>query len=191
MGSDAPVETPKGQLKGLCCGVVGLLVLAVALGIGPPFLALSVMGYQKGHKAPVERCRSNLRQLTVAMDMYVDDCDDVYPPHARWPVRLEPYTRVTELYECPSVRWPPRRVDYAYADFLGGALKADVPDPVETYMFWDADARAEAVFRHHGGLNVAYVDGHVKLRSGTGPWGITLLNMRHEVEATRKARESR
>ena len=51
-------------------------------------------------------CLNNLRQLSLASQMYVGDCQGLYPPHVstvRWPDRFyDDYGRNVKLLLCPS-----------------------------------------------------------------------------------------
>src|SRR6266705_2061517 len=51
-------------------------------------------------------CLNNLRQLSLSSQMYVGDCQGLYPPHlstVRWPDRFyEYYARNIKLLLCPS-----------------------------------------------------------------------------------------
>jgi prepilin-type N-terminal cleavage/methylation domain-containing protein len=50
-------------------------------------------------------CASDIRQLGLALRMYVDDSDGRYPPRdtsKRWPSRLEDYFHTVKVLRCPS-----------------------------------------------------------------------------------------
>lgn len=68
-------------------------------------------------KARQASCLSNLKQLGTALQMYVQDYDEMTPPHTddeptppppynwRWdslPLRLLPYVKNYQIYRCPS-----------------------------------------------------------------------------------------
>ncbi|MGI5816979.1 MAG: DUF1559 domain-containing protein [Armatimonadota bacterium] len=68
-------------------------------------------------KARQTSCLSNLKQLGTALQMYVQDHDEMTPPHTddepdpppaynwRWdgfPLRLQPYIKNYQIYRCPS-----------------------------------------------------------------------------------------
>jgi prepilin-type N-terminal cleavage/methylation domain-containing protein/prepilin-type processing-associated H-X9-DG protein len=119
--------------------VIALMVILAAL-IFPVFA-------QARESARKTRCISNLRQLSQAMMLYVQDYDETFPrdvtrcsdgptqdPCSRWnpgrriEARLSPYVRNSEVFGCPSattplVRWDPARAvctwdDWGYPDFL-------------------------------------------------------------------------
>ena len=58
------------------------------------------------------KCANNLKQIELALKMYADDNDGLYPPrtnHWRWPTLLLEYYRTTNLLLCPTdlLRGPP------------------------------------------------------------------------------------
>ncbi|MFO8078894.1 MAG: DUF1559 domain-containing protein [Armatimonadota bacterium] len=67
-------------------------------------------------KARQTSCLSNLKQLGTALQMYVQDWDEITPPHTdddpgglpyNWrydsfPLRLHPYVKNYQIYRCPS-----------------------------------------------------------------------------------------
>jgi prepilin-type N-terminal cleavage/methylation domain-containing protein/prepilin-type processing-associated H-X9-DG protein len=59
------------------------------------------------------KCANNLRQIELALRMYADDNDGLYPPRTnawRWPTLLQDYYRTTNLLICPTdlMRGPPQ-----------------------------------------------------------------------------------
>ncbi len=103
--------------------VAVITILAVLL---TPVLA------QAREKARQARCMSNLRQIAVAMALYVDDNAETYPrdvtrcsdgpasdpcsqwnPHQRLEARLQPYLKDTAVFACPSATTPPAVWDAA------------------------------------------------------------------------------
>jgi prepilin-type N-terminal cleavage/methylation domain-containing protein/prepilin-type processing-associated H-X9-DG protein len=62
-------------------------------------------------KARESACASNLRQLHLAMEMYLQDHDEVFPvsyvaavagPYLSWREAIDPYVRNSSVFECPS-----------------------------------------------------------------------------------------
>ena len=59
------------------------------------------------------KCANNLKQMELALKMYADDNDGLYPPRTnawRWPTLLLEYYRTTNLLLCPTdlLRGPPQ-----------------------------------------------------------------------------------
>jgi prepilin-type N-terminal cleavage/methylation domain-containing protein len=108
------------------------------------------------------KCTNNLKQLELAVKMYADDNDGLYPPRTnawRWPTLLLEYYYTTNLLVCPTdlLRGPPQtdfgsptladRANRSYMingwnDVFGDALysvhsmkEAAVVYPTETIMF--------------------------------------------------------
>ncbi len=73
---------------------------------------------QAREKARQTQCISNLRNIAMAAMQYVNDYDERFmphecwacggqwgarhDPHQRWSVRIQPYTRNIQIFECPS-----------------------------------------------------------------------------------------
>ena len=58
------------------------------------------------------KCANNLRQMELAVNMYADDSDGLYPPRTnawRWPTLLLEYYKTTNMLLCPTdqMRGPP------------------------------------------------------------------------------------
>jgi prepilin-type N-terminal cleavage/methylation domain-containing protein/prepilin-type processing-associated H-X9-DG protein len=106
--------------------VVALIAIVAAL-LFPVFS-------QVREKARQARCFSNLKQISLAMMMYVQDYDDMLPrdvtrwgdlpatdpcspgnPNRRLEAKLGPYIRNTEVFACPSANTPPVTWDEAHA----------------------------------------------------------------------------
>ncbi len=150
-------------------------------------------------KARQASCLSNLRQLGTALQMYVQDYDEVAPPHndgedmlndnpGRFVIRLMPYIRNEQILGCPSdtgwkmpsedptARWS----SYPVSSICGGKPDAAFEDPANTIVLMDGqeadlgidddDQRPDhpghvavrAYFRHNGGMNANFYDGHAK-----------------------------
>ena len=153
-------------------------------------------------------CMSNLKQIGLGFMMYTQDYDERYPnigstdtdkviyPDGvleanNWVMRIYPYVKSTELFNCPSSEnnWTgtaipnlSRHVSYginaAMIPSTGSAISiASVEKPSETLLAADgAGTFPYAVFqsaittgntryisdRHLDGTNIVFADGHVK-----------------------------
>ena len=141
-------------------------------------------------KARQASCSSNVKQLALAFNMYVQDYDETFPgawaglgirgawiymTNATGPVydvtqgAIFPYIKNSQLFICPSVR---RAVncDHEMNGACSGQALASVIVPASTVLTAEAacdDGVGSALddvgwSRHNGGLNLGYVDGHVK-----------------------------
>jgi prepilin-type N-terminal cleavage/methylation domain-containing protein/prepilin-type processing-associated H-X9-DG protein len=108
------------------------------------------------------KCVNNLKQLDLALKLYADDNDGLYPPRTnayRWPTLLQEYYHTTNLLVCPTdaMRGPPPtlsssptpadRANRSYLingwnDFFTNALviarcmkEGDILKPSETIIF--------------------------------------------------------
>lgn len=131
----------------------------------------AVLEMSPHERARSSACQSNLKQVSTAMLMYVADYDGMAPSADRWPEVLYPYMRNREILICPSDEATHRsghegwEISYTMNDALNRAMMRGRPRPSQEVMLFDGSmvrGGAEAAdFRHVGGLNVGYADGHV------------------------------
>jgi len=84
-----------------------------------------------------EACRDNVRALTRAMDDYLADNDQTYPPADRWCDALLPYLPDRAAFICPSAR--NRQCGYAFSQALSGRKTDTIADPRWTIMLFESD----------------------------------------------------
>lgn len=117
-------------------------------------------------------CRTNLRQLGMALAMYAQDYEDRLPPVTGWQAGLYPYYKNPHFEVCPS------RSDvtpgYAYNSLLDRRLIENSIQEDKTPALFDSslgqkDAadRLESFAKPHGSPdarkgNVLFLDGHVE-----------------------------
>jgi prepilin-type processing-associated H-X9-DG protein len=127
-------------------------------------------------------CLSNLRQLSVASLSYAQDYDEILPL-ADWAETTQPYIGSLAVLNCPDA--PDVSPGYAMNEALVGLNVGDIEQPSNTVLFFDSDLGGPSplggpeniAFRHHGGANVAFADGHARWISeedaGTLVWDPT------------------
>jgi prepilin-type processing-associated H-X9-DG protein len=111
-------------------------------------------------RAVQSTCLSNLRQIATAMLSYAQDYDEVLPPaDADWQEVLMPYVRNSAVFHCPAAEG-----EHSYfpnPEVLGHSL-ADFDEPSALAIVFESDDGESVVYRHNGGANYAFVDGHAK-----------------------------
>ena len=145
-------------------GVLAVILLMAGGAALDRYLAVS------RPRAQATGCQSNLKQLASAMMMYAQDYDERYPVAERWTGVLDPYLRNTFIYACPAR--PGLHWGYAMTESVSEAPMKVIAAPAQTPLLFDsdqgvpgaADAPSRAAFRHPGGANVAFADGHVAAR---------------------------
>jgi hypothetical protein len=91
---------------------------------------------QGGRKAA---CLSNVKNLALALQMYLADNGDVFPAADAWCESLEDYVKNWDVFRCPSVRDRDRECDFAFNDALDGASMSDLADPASTVAIFESD----------------------------------------------------
>ncbi len=128
-------------------------------------------------------CGSNLKQISYGMKMYATDYDE-YLPNAGGTgtselIPLYPdYIGATKVFACPSSsEAAPTTSDgigasssYAYKAGLTEMDAADTPVMADNIDgVWDSESEDLAAGDNHGddGVNILYMDGHVKFEIGS------------------------
>jgi prepilin-type processing-associated H-X9-DG protein len=114
-------------------------------------------------------CQSNLKQIGLGMLQYVQDYDEMYPPANKWSDVIQPYVKSERILHCPSLE-PGEKYGYAMNWRLSRKGMASIESPAETVALYESSVLKrnhsgegkDLAFRHFGGANYAYTDGHVK-----------------------------
>ncbi len=170
-----------------------LIELLVVIAIIAILAAILFPVFAKAReKARTASCSSNLKQLGLAMAMYVQDYDETFPPlgynwaagddaDRAWAYRIETYVKNTQVFKCPSqANTNARACSYCAAQGMGtrssGNALASVGSPSQCVMLSEennlnVDTIDKANWssicylagnRHNDGQNIVFVDGHVK-----------------------------
>jgi prepilin-type N-terminal cleavage/methylation domain-containing protein/prepilin-type processing-associated H-X9-DG protein len=94
------IEYPRAQRA---FTLIELLVVIAIIGILASLLLPSLSRAKESAKRIA--CVSDIRQLGIALRMYVDDSEGRYPPRSyslRWPGRLRDYYHDLKLLKCPT-----------------------------------------------------------------------------------------
>jgi len=113
-------------------------------------------------------CQTNLKNVAFGIMMYVQDNDEQFPPSKTWQDALALYVKDAALFKCPSVN--NGKNGYAMNSKLSNETTAAVDSSWLTVLLYDStkpgrsaagDGR-DIAFRHSGGANYAFSDGHIK-----------------------------
>ena len=123
--------------------LVVIAIIAILAAILFPVFA------QAREKARASSCTSNMKQLSTAVLMYVQDFDEGYPLGTpsywrdSWPVEISPYVKSLEVFRCPddsnltqvswTVGWGGVPISYAANGFIDGDVDA-VSSPMKGVM---------------------------------------------------------
>jgi len=137
---------------------------------GPLIGAVAPAIARSRESARKTQCLSNVKNLALAMNMYLADYD-AFPPADQWTTALEDYVKNEAVFKCPS---DPSDAKCSYG--MNAGLTAKPVSAIEDL------ARAVAIYetahpgdcprggkddlvlpgRHLGGNNFGFVDGHAK-----------------------------
>lgn len=121
------------SLTGRFYAISGTIVNAVMLA------ALILLGTLRMQVQDVHRtymCASNLKQIGLAMMMYMDENDQCLPSSEKWIGSVSRYRSSDRVLRCPSVRSP--KACYAMNDGLSGTKEDTVSDPSKTVLLFDS-----------------------------------------------------
>lgn len=123
-------------------------------------------------------CQSNLKQIALGLMMYTQDYDEKLPPAKGWIDLLKPYMKTDYVFKCPEVT-DPKGYGYAYNSKLSQKSIAILDNVAYTTAIYETSVLKRnaygmgenLAFRHEGGANYAFADGHVKWyeKSSTTP----------------------
>ncbi|HVF10282.1 MAG TPA: DUF1559 domain-containing protein [Abditibacteriaceae bacterium] len=133
--------------------VVILAATAVLAALLLPVLAQSTDERRAQEIAKRLQCESNLKQIALGIQQYIQDYDEKYPVVASsapdpfgWAGAVQPYIRDTELLQCPGERnvgnanpWRTGYTDYWYNRHLAGRNGAQVVWVTSILLLGDGD----------------------------------------------------
>jgi prepilin-type processing-associated H-X9-DG protein len=187
---------PPCSLGAIICGVIALTgarsgkamaVVGIVLGLIVPAGYAALLYPVLGRSRAMSRqtaCLSNMKQLDLALLMYVQDYDEKLPAADEWPADLLPYCKNASIYVCPSDSRSTKQTDSRFPAFGGGPIQTSytmnqsissaplmhIGFPGETVSLYEGTAisgdMTSPALRHNGGLNVGFVDGHCKWFKG-------------------------
>jgi prepilin-type processing-associated H-X9-DG protein len=162
-----------GQLKGNGFAIAGIAVPAVATFLVLPMLLAILMPALSKVKVIAQRegCKANLRGLSTAMTVYINDYDEKYPTQEQWCKLLIENADVSPMsFRCPLDS--EGSFSYAINENLYKISSEKLP-PAQMVAIFEANlgrngvgGPEDLVLRHdeHGssGCNIGFADGHVE-----------------------------
>lgn len=138
-------------------------------GIEAPTLAGSAAFQRERENARRVSCQTNLKQAMLGILQYSQDYNETYPPARKWVDEIMPYVKSEQIFRCPAL---PAGSNYGYAlnQNLDGIQLAKMNNVAQTVAIYETDdltrnafgVADERAYRHLGGSNLAFADGHVK-----------------------------
>lgn len=131
--------------------LIELLVVIAIIAILAAIL-FPVFGRAR-EKARQTTCQSNLKQMGLALNMYIQDWDELLPSYTNWPAKLEPYIQkrnavaqssASTVWACPTAAGR-NSYNYTYAYNVTAASYADIvaladfTKPADTFIIKDSN----------------------------------------------------
>ncbi|MHB1463337.1 MAG: hypothetical protein ACYC1M_18775 [Armatimonadota bacterium] len=123
-------------------------------------------------------CLSNSKQIGLAMRLYADDNDGMFPPTIKWQRHLLKYAYRETVFQCPIAK--DAKYSYGMNIQIGSVSERKLANPTQTVAAFDcslpmtsASGGREAVdFRHlvhgyQGIANIIFTDGHAQAATAT------------------------
>jgi len=119
-------------------------------------------------------CKSNLKQLSTAIQMYTQDYDEILPPGgngpSRWYTLADPYIKNAGVFKCPSAPPTYLRGYGTNLNLMGwptGAALAQIQSPADTVLIGDAA-------QCNSGVTTDFVTNNwVNYQTGASDWQFT------------------
>ena len=118
-------------------------------------------------------CLARLKELAGGMLLYAADYDTTLPDATSWPLAVKPYVKDEQSFLCPADdradKQDPggRPTSFTMYEPMGGSIMRSFSQANNTWLLFDgtlvtAQEGDLGAFRHDGGLNLAYADGHAQ-----------------------------
>ena len=114
-------------------------------------------------------CQSNLKRAMLGVLQYSQDYQEHFPTAPKWIDNIMPYVRSEDIFRCPALP-DDSNYGYAYNQNLSGLSQSKTDNVAQTVALYETDdltrnafgAGEERAYRHGGGSNIAFTDGHIK-----------------------------
>ena len=168
------ISKSNGQLKGSGFAIAGLVIPVVFTLIMPILAAILIPALSQA-KMAAQRvvCATNLKALSTAMIVYMNDYDDQYPTPEQWcDLLIEKADVSPKSFQCPLD--PEGTFSYAINENLSKLEPGQVSPQMVAIFEADLGRNGvggldDVVLRHdqHGktGCNIAFADGHIEFVS--------------------------
>ena len=116
-------------------------------------------------------CQSNMKQQMLGIMQYAQDWDEKYPSARNWIDVLQPYVKSEEIFVCPSLKAAGVKGNgYAFNQYLSQKSQGRLQDIASVVAIYETSNPARnwfgpgtgRAYRHEGGSNLAFADGHIK-----------------------------
>lgn len=162
------IRNSQGRLSGNGLAIAGIVVSGVFLLLLPVYVAMLFPALAKAkERAQTLACVNNVKQLSLAAQLYASDSGERFPSASNWCDALQPYVASPGPFQCAADRSV--RCAFAYNRTLDG-LKQDEINPRTVLFFesaagWNAAGGPEMFQAHRHSRSrivVGFADGSVQ-----------------------------
>jgi len=162
------IRSSNGRLTGSGLATAGIVLSLIAMFFVGMLVALLLPALANAkQKAQTIHCVNDVRQLSVAVQMYAADNKDTLPPAETWCDGIRTLVGSPQVYRCILI--PDQRCAYAFNSRLSGKETSEV-NPQTVLIFesdtgWNASGGPELMIkspRHAKAFLVGFADGHVE-----------------------------
>lgn len=166
------INESAGKFAGQSMAVAGIVASVVGAVCLVAIVASTTNLFDRYHlKSTNTTCISNEKQLVIGVLMYSQDYDEHYPRVANWNDGIFPYIKNTTVFSCPSAG--STVPNYGMNRALDGIRPPRIANPAALVALFDSKVLERNVagdlsmvdYRHGGGYNAAFADGHVRVIS--------------------------
>ncbi|UCC69576.1 MAG: DUF4190 domain-containing protein [Armatimonadota bacterium] len=161
----------QGRLRGQGLAIAGTVISGLGILLVPILAAMVFPVFARARASARKAiCLSNVKNISVALQMYMADYDGRLPDADDWCGNLQEYLKNYDVLLCPAAK--DLDCAYAYSSDLSGADLASFYDPPTTIVIfesdlgWNASGLPQDLLppepRHLGGDNFGFLDGHAR-----------------------------
>ena len=158
--------------------VIGLLILFAKIGKRQEAkMPAATSAESEAQQEAIRRneasdCLANLKNLSLAAQMFLADHGDRFPRCETWVGELKPYVRSDDVFRCPGDDVVGMGCSYAMNVELSRKHISEVDDPTDTVVFFETKTPGlnpvggpgdvVSPLRHPDGTNYAFADGSAR-----------------------------
>ena len=162
--SEQPSSEKSSYKKPVCltCMIIVFILISTTIVIIYP------LWIQDGKSVKRTWCLSNIKMLSVGMQMYMGENDMLMPDRNNWQTAIEQYIKSNKTFICPAVKTD--KPCYAFNSSLSAVNTSNIDAPEDVVMQFESIPGVNQcggrellpIPVRHSGHSIAFVDGHAR-----------------------------